>query len=88
MENLLNIYLHCIDIHVLQHLRVSITAYVEHDILSIAGLELIDNVKIEKCLRDESFDQLTSFSREHMNERLIIEIKYSSIFLSTDNYVI
>jgi len=49
-----NAYLQRINIHILQQLRIPITAYVEHDVFPIAGLELIDDVKIKKCLRDKS----------------------------------
>lgn len=64
-------YLHRIDVHVLQHLWVSVAAYIEHNVFSVASLELIDEMKIEKCLRDKRLHCATRFPRDHMNKRLI-----------------
>lgn len=67
-------HLHRVDVHAFQHLRVPITAYIQNDILPIASLKLVNDVKEEERFRDERPHRLASFPRHHMDERLTIGI--------------
>jgi len=67
-------YFHRIDVHALQHFWVLITAYIQHNVLLVASLELIDDVKVKKRFRDERLHHLARLPRDHVDESLIMNI--------------
>lgn len=66
-------YFHRVKVHVLQHLWIPITAYIQHDVFLITSFELIDDVEVKKRLRNERIYNLTRLPRDHVDESLIIE---------------